>query len=72
MEDHSLRGYLKRRSTKELEAILAYCLQEANYVKYEEVILQVLSILDDRFVPDVSPELALRVKEMLLRYNPKN
>ena len=51
---------------------MAYCLQEANYVKYEEVILQVLSILDDRFVPDVSPELALRVKEMLLRYNPKN
>ena len=48
MEDHSLRGYLKRQSTEKLDSILQYCLQEENYVNYEFVILEILHILDER------------------------
>lgn len=48
MPDHSLQGYLKRRTTEELDAILAYCLQEGNYVNYEHVIIEILSILHER------------------------
>ncbi len=44
MTDHSLGAYLRRRTTKELEDMLAYCLQEDNYVNYEQVILEILSI----------------------------
>ena len=48
MIDHSLRGYLQRRTTEELEAILAYCLREENYQNYEYVILEILSVLRQR------------------------
>ena len=54
MEDHSLRGYLKRQSTEELDSILQYCLQEENYANYEFVILEILHILDERGLPEVS------------------
>lgn len=70
--DHSLRGYLKRRSTEELDSLLAYCLQEANYANYEYAILEILSILNDRFAPNDTLELAGLVKEMLLLYKPKD
>ena len=72
MEDHSLRGYLRRRSTEELDSLLAYCLQEENYANYDYAILDILSVLNERFVPEGTSELALRVKEMLLRYKPKD
>lgn len=48
MIDCSLQGYLKRRTTEELDAILAYCLQEENYVNYEHVIMEIFSILRER------------------------
>ena len=48
MTDHSLRGYLQRRTTKELEDMLAYCLQEENYVNYEQIILEILKIFRER------------------------
>lgn len=67
MEDHSLRGYLKRRSTKELEAILAYCLQDKIYEKYSREILEMLAVLNERFVPDVTSEQYIRAKELLLQ-----
>ena len=47
MTDHSLRGYLQRRSTKELERVVAYCLEE-NYANYEHVILEILRIFRER------------------------
>ena len=72
MTDHSLRGYLQRRSTKELETMLAYCLQEENYANYEHVILEILRVLNDRFVPDVNSEQARWFKERLLQYKPKD
>ena len=48
MGDHLLRGYLKRRTTEELEAILACCLREEKYANYEYVIGEILSVLRQR------------------------
>jgi len=72
MINHTLHNYLKKRSTEELDSLLAYCLREANYANYEHVILEILRILNDHFVPDITSELALRAKEMLLCYKPKD
>lgn len=72
MADHSLRKYLQKRTTEELEDILGYCLQEVHYANYEHVILEILSILNDRYVPDVTSKMAHRVQELLLRYIPKD
>ena len=57
MADHSLRGYLERRTIEELDALLAYCLQEANY---QHVILEIVSVLKDRSAPE---DAAPRIKE---------
>ena len=48
MADHSLNGYLQRRTTKELEIALAYCLREENYVNHERVILEILKVLCEK------------------------
>ena len=48
MADHSLNGYLQRRTTKELEIALAYCLREESYVNHERVILEILKVLCER------------------------
>lgn len=48
MEDHSLRGYLQRRTTEELESMLIYCVEGKNYIKYELAILEILKILRQR------------------------
>lgn len=48
MTDHSLCGYLQRRSTKELERVVAYCLEEENYANYKHVILEILRIFRER------------------------
>ena len=48
MTDHSLGAYLRRRTTKELEDMLANCLREENYVNYEQVILEILKIFRER------------------------
>ena len=65
MEDQSLHGYLKRRSTEELESLLQYCLQEENYANYEYVILEILSVLDGRSVPEVSSEIKHQIQQFL-------
>ena len=49
--DHSIREYLNKRTTEELEAILAYCLKEENYKNYEYAIIEILGILEQRYVP---------------------
>ena len=72
MTDHSLQGYLQRRSTKELETMLAYCLQEENYANYKHVILEILNVLNDRFVPDIHSKQARWIKEKLLQYKPQD
>ncbi len=72
MADHSLRGYLKRRSTVELDSLLAYYLQEENYANNAHVILEKLHVLEERFEPDAAPDLTHHAKEMLLQYEPKD
>ncbi len=72
MADHSLRGYLKRRTTEELDSLLAYYLQETNHENYEHTILEILHVLKERYVPERTSEAALRVKELLLRHKPKD
>ena len=47
MEDHSVRGYLRRRSTKELENMLALYLEGKNYQKYDYAIREILLILKE-------------------------
>lgn len=49
MEDHSLYGYLKRQSTKELESLLAYYLQKANSAEYAYVVVEIRRVLEERF-----------------------
>ena len=49
MEDHSLYGYLRRQSTKELESLLAYYLQKANSTEYEYVVLEIRRVQEERF-----------------------
>lgn len=48
MTDHSLRGYLERRTKEELDAILAYCIQEKNFTNYRHVILEIIKIKYER------------------------
>lgn len=48
MKDHSLRGYLQRWTTEELDAVLACFLEGDNYIQYEHAILEILSILRER------------------------
>ena len=66
MEDHSVYGYLKRRTTEELECVLARCLQEDDYVDGDEMIVQILRILEARSVPALTAELVLRARQRLL------
>ena len=60
MEDHSLRGYLNRRSVDELESFLLFCLQEENLAKYSYAVEEILNVLKDR----VSPEIYLKWKHL--------
>lgn len=71
MSDHSLRAYLERRSTEELDAMLAYYLQDDRYKDYGYAILEILHVLEDRFVPDTSSEEYNYINEKLLQHKPK-
>ena len=57
MKDHSLVGYLKRRSTEELKAMLAYYLRGSRYASYRDAIAEIQNILQERGVPGFSLEL---------------
>ena len=65
---HSLRGYLSRRSTEELEALLADYLQEDVFENYCAAIPEILAVLEERFEPDFTSEQYICAKEMLLKY----
>ena len=71
MSEHSLRAYLERQSTEKLDAMLEYYLQGDRYKHYGHAILEILHILEDRFVPDIPPEEYHYIKEKLLQYKPK-
>ena len=61
MEDHSLSGYLERRSTEELEAILDHCLQKPPCESNQQAIFEILRILNAR----VSPEAFAKLQEQV-------
>ncbi len=46
--DHSLYGYLSRRSDEELQAIVRCCLREENIKEYYYVIPEIIKILEER------------------------
>ncbi len=71
MHDHSLGGYLRRRSDEELEEMLTYCLREENYANYSYAILEILRVLQERFIPDAAPDEILQIKEKLLQDKPE-
>lgn len=57
--DHSLRGYLERRSTEELDAILNYVVNHYAH-QPEETVQMILSILEERekdIKKEITPEL---------------
>jgi len=48
MTDHSLRGYLNRRTTKELQALLTFYLQKENDAHNEYIRQELLAVLQER------------------------
>lgn len=72
MKKHSLRGYLRRQTTEKLDSILEFCLQGDNYKKYDFVIMEVMKILEERYVPNLDTETAKGMRERLLQYKPKD
>ena len=72
MDEHSLREYFQKQPTETLEHLLNHYLQEYNYINYEHAILEILQVLEERFVPDLSSENMRRMRERLLQYKPKD
>lgn len=60
--DHSVRGYLRRRSTQELEGFLQMCLREKGY-RY--AMKDVLDELEKRYAPEQLPPHVIQVRQML-------
>ena len=58
MEDHSISGYLKRRSTEELEAILEFCFRKPHCENDMSIILEIQNILKERGVSDITAKLS--------------
>ena len=46
--DHSIEGYLKRRTTQELDGMLNFCVMGDNWKKYGYVVPMILNILRER------------------------
>ena len=46
--DHSVQGYLSRRTTEELEIILQSCLQEEKSEHHDSIALMIFEILKQR------------------------
>ena len=66
MEDHSIRGYLKRRSIDELESLLSFCLQEENFANYRYAIGEILDVLKDRVTPEYYLNLTRRLEDNII------
>ena len=64
--DHSLRGYLERRSTEELDAILNYVVN--NYVySPEDTVRTIIAILEER-EKDIKQEITQEHRALWERY----
>ena len=66
--DHSLRGYLERQSTEQLDTILQDCLEQKDIWNYEETIRLILAILWER-EKNVDYEIPAKMKEVMERFS---
>ena len=56
MKEQSLKADLKARTTEELDAMLAYCLREENYVNHADTVCTILRVLHEREYQEILPE----------------
>ena len=56
MKEQSLKADLKARTTEELDAMLAYCLREENYVNHSDTVCTILRVLHEREYRETLPE----------------
>ena len=64
--DHSLRSYLERHSTEELDAILKYIVNNDVYGQ-DEVVRTILAIIEER-EKDIKPEITPEIRAAWERY----
>jgi len=67
--DHSVHGYLNRRTTEELEGILQFCLREKGY---DHVVQDVLDVLEARYLPGVFPPHIVQIRQQLSESEKQN
>lgn len=71
--DHSLKGYLRRQRTEDLEEKLHFCLQGMNYIQYEDSIKVILEVLYERYeTPKEIPENVKKAWERFLERQKKD
>ena len=46
--DHSIQGYLERRTTEELHYAFRYCLHQDDFLFYEHISVMCLNVLETR------------------------
>ena len=66
--DHSLRGYLERQSTEQLDTILQNSLKQEDIWNYEETIQLILAILWER-EKDEDYEIPVKMREGRERFS---
>lgn len=66
--DHSLRGYLERQSTEQLDTILQNSLKQEDIWNYEETIQLILAILWER-EKDEDYEIPVKMREVMERFS---
>lgn len=57
--EHSLKAYLTRQPTEKLDEMLRYCLTGERWKQYDDVILEILQILNERekdLYSEISPD----------------
>ena len=65
--DHSVSGYLQRRTTGELEGALMHYLQGKNCLAHAYEITAILCVLETRYAPS-NGELPVRIQQALAKY----
>jgi hypothetical protein len=66
--DHSIRSYLERQTTEQLDTILHDCLEQKDLWNYEETIRLIFAILWER-EKNVDYEMPANMKEGMERFS---
>lgn len=69
--DHSLYGYLSRRTDQELQAILQYYSREENIKEYYYIIPEIIKIMEER-EKSVPNDCSFLDKVLFWKYNSLN